>query len=142
MRLWTLHPKYLDSVGLVALWREALLARAVLRGNTVGYRHHPQLTRFLAHPQPIGCLNRYLAEVYAEARRRGYDFDRSKLGRVRSGPPIRESAGQLAFEWAHLLAKLRARQPQHYRELLGLHRPAAHPLFRIVPGPVQAWERR
>ncbi len=35
MRLWTLHPKYLDPRGLVALWREALFAQAVLRGWTV-----------------------------------------------------------------------------------------------------------
>jgi Pyrimidine dimer DNA glycosylase len=141
MRLWTLHPKYLDSVGLVALWREALLARAVLRGETVGYRHHPQLTRFRAQPHPVASVNRYLAGVYAEARCRGYDFDRRKLGRTASAPPIRESAGQLAVEWTHLLAKLRVRQPPHYRELLALRRPAAHPLFYIVPGPVRSWER-
>jgi hypothetical protein len=36
MRLWTLHPKYLDARGLVALWREALLAQKVLRGATRG----------------------------------------------------------------------------------------------------------
>ncbi len=43
MRLWTLHPKHLDARGLVALWREALLAQKVLRGATRGYKHHPQL---------------------------------------------------------------------------------------------------
>jgi len=31
MRLWTIHPKYLDRQGLLALWREALLAQKVLR---------------------------------------------------------------------------------------------------------------
>jgi hypothetical protein len=31
MRIWSLHPKYLDSKGLVALWRESLLAKNVLR---------------------------------------------------------------------------------------------------------------
>jgi hypothetical protein len=86
-------------------------------------------------------VNRYLAGVYTEAQRRGYAFDRRKLGRAASAPPIRESAGQLALEWVHLLAKLRVRQPQRYRELLELRRPAAHPLFRIVPGPVPSWER-
>ena len=39
MRLWSLRPKYLDSQGLVALWREGLLAQAVLRGKTRGYRN-------------------------------------------------------------------------------------------------------
>ena len=46
MRLWSVHPKYLDSKGLVALWREALLAKQVLEGGTKGYRNHPQLDRF------------------------------------------------------------------------------------------------
>ena len=27
MRIWTLHPEYLDGRGLTALWRETLLAR-------------------------------------------------------------------------------------------------------------------
>ena len=81
MRLWTLHPKYLDSAGLVALWREALLARAVLRGSTAGYRHHPQLERFRAQPRPVASLNRYLDAVYDESRRRGFTFDPGKLGR-------------------------------------------------------------
>ncbi|MFZ2406304.1 MAG: pyrimidine dimer DNA glycosylase/endonuclease V [Methylobacter sp.] len=33
-------------MGLLALWREALLAQKVLRGESRGYRHHPQLARF------------------------------------------------------------------------------------------------
>ena len=141
MRLWTLHPKYLDPVGLVALWREALLARAVLRGDTKGYRHHPQLARFQAQPQPVGLLNRYLDAVYSEALRRGYVFDRRKLGRAGQKRRIPESTGQLAFEWAHLLRKLQGRRADRYRELATLHRPMAHPIFRIIPGPVRTWER-
>ena len=38
MRLWSIHPKYLGTKGLVALWREALLAQKVLQGNTKGYK--------------------------------------------------------------------------------------------------------
>lgn len=79
MRLWSLHPKYLDPKGLVALWREALLARAVLRGETRGYRHHPQLQRFQAHATPRMAINAYLMAVHAEATARGYNFDRSAL---------------------------------------------------------------
>lgn len=141
MRLWTVHPKYLDRVGLVALWREALLARAVLRGETRGYRHHPQLIRFRSHRQPVDVLNRYLSEVYAEALRRGYRFDSGKL--ARSGTELRlpESSGQLAFEWTHLLSKLQVRHPLRFTELSSVRRPEAHPLFRIVPGPVGTWER-
>ncbi|WP_245747334.1 pyrimidine dimer DNA glycosylase/endonuclease V [Frateuria terrea] len=49
MHLWTPHPKHLDRQGLLALWREGLLARAVLRGQTRGYRQHPPLERFRGH---------------------------------------------------------------------------------------------
>ena len=141
MRLWTVHPKYLDPVGLVALWREALLARAVLRGGTRGYRHHPQLTRFREQARPVELLNCYLAAVYAEACHRGYTFDRRKLGRAGKDLRISETTGQLAAEWVHLLGKLRQRAPERYHGLVGIRHPAAHPLFRIVRGRVRAWER-
>lgn len=58
MRLWTIHPKYLDTRGLTALWREALLARKVLKGLTIGYRHHPQLERFRQQARPVACWER------------------------------------------------------------------------------------
>jgi Pyrimidine dimer DNA glycosylase len=142
MRLWTVHPKYLDARGLVALWREALLARAVLRGKTRGYRHHPQLTRFREQARPVESLNRYLAVVYAEAHSRGYAFDRRKLGRAGADLRIVETRGQLAAEWVHLMCKLQQRAPERYEQLVTIGHPAAHPLFRLVPGRVRAWERR
>ena len=141
MRLWTLHPRYLDAQGLVALWREALLARAVLRGETKGYRHHPQLQRFRSCISPRAAINRYLEIVYLEACSRGYAFDRSKLGRIGLPQRIPATGGQLQYEWRWLLAKLRRRSPRDYRRRRGIVRPAAHPLFRVVPGPVADWER-
>ncbi len=141
MRLWTLHPRYLDARGLVALWREALLARAVLRGATRGYRFHPQLDRFRIHATPVSAINAYLDAVHREASDRGYAFDRSKIGPVRRAEPIAATSGQLEREWRHLLAKLRARAPDRHARWRDLPRPAAHPLFRVVPGPVAHWER-
>ena len=114
MRLWTIHPRYLDPQGLVALWREALLARAVLRGETRGYRHHPQLTRFRAHPSPRAAINAYLAAVHAEATARGYSFDRRKVRPARRVVPIPATSGQIAYEWKHLLRKLAVRNRAHY----------------------------
>jgi hypothetical protein len=142
MRLWTVHPRYLDPQGLVALWREALLARAVLRGKTRGYRHHPQLLRFLAHPRPRSAINAYLAAVLHEAEARGYAFDRRKVGPVRSSASIRGTKGQLGYEWRHLLRKLKRRNPACYRQWRGIASPEPHPLFRIVAGTVEHWERR
>lgn len=141
MRLWTLHPRYLDPQGLVALWREALLAREVLRGRTRGYRHHPQLERFRTHRAARSAINAYLAAIHSEAQARGYAFDRSKVGPVRELRPIVATTGQLEYEWRHLARKLRARNPRVYRSQRNVRRIEAHPLFRVVAGPVQSWER-
>jgi hypothetical protein len=140
MRLWTLHPKHLDRQGLLALWREGLLARAVLRGQTRGYRHHPQLERFRAHAAPEAAIDAYLAVVQQEAAARGYAFDRSKLGPLMPTAGIVATAGQLEFEWQHLLAKLALRNPA-LLERWRSERPACHPLFLLEPGPLAPWER-
>ena len=139
MRLWTLHPRYFDSKGLVALWREGLLAQAVLRGQTKGYRNHPQLQRFRDTPKPEAFIARYLKTVYGEACRRGYSFDPSRLVDARVRGTIAVTRGQLAFERDHLQKKLQARDPGW----LAQHPvgEAVHPLFRIVPGGVEDWER-
>jgi len=141
MRLWSLHPRYLDPQGLVALWREALLARAVLRGETRGYRHHPQLERFRAHAQPRLAINAFLAAVHDEATSRGYEFDRRKIGVVRTVERITVTRGQLDFEWEHLMRKLKERNPALYAKWPDAKRIACHPLFRWVPGAIASWER-
>ena len=142
MRLWTIHPRYLDTKGLTALWCEALLARAVLRGRTRGYRHHPQLARFRAHPLPRCAINAYLAAIHAEAASRGYTFDVRKIGPVRSIHFIATTSAQVSHEWRHLLRKLAARNPLLHRRLRRLRAPLCHPLFRRVRGPVEPWERQ
>lgn len=141
MRLWTVHPQYLDAKGLVALWREALLAQKVLQGGTRGYRHHPQLRRFLATPRPAPALARYLIAIHAESVRRGYHFDATKIGRKRFRGSISETRGQLACEWAHLQRKLARRDPARFRSNRSVVMPEPHPLFRIVPGGVREWEK-
>jgi hypothetical protein len=141
MRLWSLHPKYLDSQGLVALWREALLARAVLRGETRGYRHHPQLVRFAAHASPRSAINAYLRVVYEEALERGYAFDRKKIGPRRPVARIAVPRGQVVYEWQHLLGKLSTRSSEVHSRWCDVAEPANHPLFRVRPGPIAEWER-
>jgi hypothetical protein len=142
VRLWTLHPRYLDARGLVALWREGLLARAVLRGATKGYTRHPQLARFRAHDAPVAAIDAYLDAVCTEADARGYRFDRGKLGTVTPGLRLLASEGQLAHEWTHLLAKLQVRDPERHAAWCHVRRPEPHPLFDVRPGPIAPWERR
>jgi hypothetical protein len=141
MRLWSLHPRYLDPQGLVALWREALLARAVLQGKTVGYRFHPQVERFRAHPSPRAAISTYLRAVLAEATARGYEFDATKVGPARCDVVIAVSRGQVEHEWQHLLAKLSRRSPEYYRKWRRIRRPQIHPLMRRCAGEIEPWER-
>jgi hypothetical protein len=141
MRLWSLHPSLLDAMGLVALWREALLAQKVLQGKTKGYRHHPQLQRFRQCGEPLAAVASYLWAVHDEATARGYAFDPSKIAGDRRPLSLTVSRGQLAFEWAHLKEKVRQRDPEHYQGVCQRRKPVAHPLFVVVAGDIEPWER-
>ncbi len=141
MRLWSLHPQYLDARGLVACWREALLAKAVLSGHTEGYKRHPQLERFRARPAPVQAINTYLRGLYEEACRRGYAFEGRKVGRRRTASGIPVTSGQLLYELSHLKRKLRQRDRRAYRLLRQVKVPLPHPLFRMIDGAVEPWER-
>ncbi|WP_040283708.1 pyrimidine dimer DNA glycosylase/endonuclease V [Tessaracoccus massiliensis] len=139
MRLWSLHPRLLDRAALVAGWREGLLAQAVLAGRTRGYRSHPQLERFKATEDPSGAIVTYLWELHAEATRRGYRFDPTRLDGEPNGQlRLAVASGQLEFELAHLRAKVRQRAPE-WESRLGS--PEPHPMFDVAVGPVAAWER-
>ncbi len=142
MRLWSLHPKYLDPQGLVALWREALLAQAVLRGETRGYRNHPQLDRFKNHSAPLVAISLYLKAIHTESEGRGYSFDKSKVKPARKAVILIVTSGQMAYEWAHLMAKLKVRNPDLYWKWQDIEVPEAHPLFEVRAGEIESWERQ
>jgi hypothetical protein len=149
VRIWSLHPRYLDRQGLTACWRETLLAQAVLDGRTKGYLNHSQLVRFRRQPDPLLAVGVYLDAVAEQATERGYRFDRTKVvRRPEPGvamPRIAVTDGQLRYEWGHLMAKLALRSPDQHRALLQAHPTpddvTPHPLFARVPGDVEPWER-
>lgn len=130
----------MDSRGLVALWREALLAQAVLGGYTRGYTHHPQLRRFLDTPSPLAAIATYLHAVQSEATIRGYRFNATKIVSEQNTVHIAASRGQIDYEWKHLTAKLRVRDPSWLEQFGILPEPESHPLFQLVPGPIAVWE--
>jgi hypothetical protein len=141
MRIWSIHPEYLDAKGLVALWREALLAQAVLAGNTRGYRQHPQLLRFQQKRDPVAAIATYLWGVYRESQRRGYRFDSSRILRRAGRHRLRLTHGQMEFELGHLKAKLKLRDPESYQQISTLTQVGLHPMFDLVDGDVEDWER-
>jgi hypothetical protein len=141
VRIWSLHPQYLDRQGLLACWRETLLAQKVLQGETQGYQHHPQLIRFRACQDPLGALAAYLEGLVNEAERRGYNFNRAKIAAKRTTDTIPVTLGQVLFEWDHLKAKLARRDPIRLAWVSAIAKPETHPLFECVDGNVEPWER-
>ena len=140
MRIWSVHPKYLDAKGIVALWRETLLAKNVLEGNTKGYKNHPQLNRFKAEENPLEAINQYLAEVWDEATRRGYNFDRNKIDFDFQKIKIDVTTGQLQYEFNHLLKKLEQRDPERYKQFEKLKMVDCAEIFDVKEGEIEKWE--
>jgi hypothetical protein len=141
VRIWSLHPKYLDRQGLLACWRETLLAQKVLQGQTKGYRNHPQLIRFRLCPDPLAAIATYLVSLAEEAGARGYKFDRSKIPSARVTYTIPVRRGQILYEWVHLQGKLARRDPLRLERFSGIEIPETHPLFEIIAGDLEPWEK-
>jgi hypothetical protein len=141
MRLWSLHPKYLDRMGLLACWRESLLAQKVLEGETNGYQHHPQLARFQACSDPLAAIGTYLQALADAADQLGYTFNREKIIISGMEDKIPVTRGQVLYEWEHLKAKLARRDPLRLELFSGIGVPEAHPILEVVDGPVEPWER-
>ena len=140
MRIWSLHPKYLDTKGIVALWRETLLAKNVLEGNTKGYTNHPQLNRFKATENPVGAINQYLAEIWEEATRRGYNFNQTKIDYTFNPIQMNVTSGQLDYEFQHLLKKLEVRDKERFEKLKNLNSYDTAEIFKEIEGEIEKWE--
>ncbi|PID83499.1 hypothetical protein CSB11_00815 [Candidatus Campbellbacteria bacterium] len=140
MRIWSLHPKYLDSKGLVALWRETLLAKNVLEGKTKGYKNHPQLDRFKEHSKPKEAINYYLSVVYQNSLDRGYNFNKDKFQKIKKLKKIKVTDKQVQYEFQHLLNKLKTRDKKKYQEIKNIKNIEVHSMFEVVKGEIETWE--
>jgi len=144
MRIWSIHPSYLDWKGLGALWRETLLAQVVLLGKTKGWRNHPQLDRFKYHPTPVKAVGFFLLKVHEEATRRNYNYNFSKILEPTEKIELANiTDGQLRYELDILMERLQKRTPKKHQENLQIEEdiPRPHPLFRVVEGPPEPWEK-
>src|SRR5699024_5646178 len=111
MRLWSIHPDLLDRAALVAGWRAGLLAQKGLRGLTPGCRNHPQLDGFRTLEDPVTGTATCLAALAGAADARGYRFDRTRITVPAGAERLTLTEDQLDLEWAHLRAKVYARDP-------------------------------
>lgn len=143
MRLWSIRFDWLDPIGLVALWRESLLAKSVIEGNTIGYRNHPQLLRFKSYLSPFNAINTYLLYVKEEADRRGFLFDESKIlqSSVDKGIKIAVSQGQLDYELQLLKKKITLRSKNKLEVVFNNESGQPNSLFISYKGPIEPWEK-
>lgn len=143
MRLWSIHPRYLDRIGLIALWREGLLAQKVLAGQTRGYRNHPQLFRFKNHEDPILSIGTYLYHVYLEGKMRNYQFNPDKILKydcsLKRIIPVRR--GQITYEFKLLMRKLEKRDKNKLCEIMKVEKIDLNPVFYEVDGGIEEWEK-
>lgn len=141
MRLWSVHPRYLDSPGLVGLWREALLAQGIVSGRTTAYRNHPQARRVLEQPDPWGAIHDYLIGVWEEGHRRGYRFDRARVLDHAGVHCMDVPRGQIEYEAVLLRMKLESRNPALLHDLPPPGDVRPHPSIKVVDGGIAWWER-
>ena len=50
------------------------------------------------------------------------------------------TTGQIKYETAHLLDKLKTRDKARFKELTKLNKFQPHPMFKTVTGKVERWE--
>ncbi|MBP8016484.1 hypothetical protein KAZ01_00605 [Candidatus Gracilibacteria bacterium] len=143
MRLWSLHPKYLDTKGLIATWREGLLAKKVLENKTKGYKNHPQLIRFKNYKNPILAINSYLYFIFLESKKRGYSFDKIKIIHMKLNKIINVTDNQIKFELNHLLNKLEKRDIKKFNEInkITINKIDINPIFNLTKGEIESWEK-
>lgn len=142
MRIWSIHPKYLDNIGLIACWRETLLTKHVLLGLTKGYKNHSQLLRFKNSSSPIDYINFYLNELYIESQNRNYNFNKNKIGKFKNNlEKINITNKQIEYEFNHLILKLKIRSKEKYEEIKNIKNIEANNLFNIINGEIESWEK-
>jgi Pyrimidine dimer DNA glycosylase len=143
MRLWTIDPIYLDTKGLVAAWREGLLAKKVLEGKTSGYKNHPQLVRFFERDDPIVMITKYLNEIYKEAKKRRFKFNYSKISNVivNTNEMISTSNKQIEYEFELLKSKLEKRDLKKLNEIKDEVIIKINRTFKRRIGTIENWER-
>ena len=115
------------------------MAKAVLRGETRGYRSHPQLERFKNHTTPLSAISLYLQAIYAEAVARGYAFDKGKIQVAAEPATLVVTSGQLDYEWRHLMNKLKARNFVLYQKWQETITPEPHPMFEVRVGEIASF---
>lgn len=145
MRLWSFHPKYLNRQYLGAVWHEGITkAQTGLQGGR--YKNHSQLQRFRVAKDPLALLALYLSSIWQESVNRGFSYNwhlvKRDIPSILYFTKIPVTTGQLDYEWRHYLKKIRKNDFEwYYNKLNEVWLPDPHPVFYVVKGDIEDWER-
>jgi hypothetical protein len=89
----------------------------------------------------VAAINYYLEIVAEEGTRRGYHLNIAKISCGLHPPQITVTDAQLQFERMHLQKKLQQRDSSRIALLMQTEIAELHPLFVMIPGPVEPWEK-
>jgi hypothetical protein len=141
MRIWSIHPKYLDSKELLNLWNETIQAKNEFLTKFSGHFSNKQLERFLDLKNPLEAINSYMSSIYREAVKRDFSVDDSFMDwDFDDSIQIPVTAGQISHEISKLKSRLRERDEKKLQKLNGRTFLELHPIFYSVPGTIEEWE--
>lgn len=156
MRLWSFHPSYLDNIGLARLYNEGIGGIRAIRGEQKMHLNHPQLTRFKVccdnHTYII--LSAYLRVVHNELELRGMVNDGKfkhdlllnyLFQNTKDLFNITVNSSQINGEIVHFINKTKTQKGRYIndnlKQAIAAKNILPHPLFTVVPGPVESWEK-
>lgn len=133
MRVWTIHPKYLNRKELSACWHDGLRALKVLSEPEKYQRFYEGLSVFRVQSEPVYALAKYLQAIGKEGVKRGLQMDLSLLPEVpkdfRLKIPVSEE--RIASERKLLTKRLAGLGRWHLRKFQSMLPGRTNPLFFV-----------
>lgn len=154
MRLWTIHPKYLDGKRLTSQWKEGIQMMHIWKeigenpepAKRLGYVSHPQVRRLsnllVADSGLISLLlHQHLTAVHEESVQRSYSFNKKLIDDLapdcKNAPKVYVTMGQVAYEFA-----LMATKNNEWSQKVAIDPyMLCNPIFQVVSGSIESWEK-
>lgn len=132
MRLWSIHPKYLDKHALIALWREGLLAQKALSGKGLVDEANVQLVRFKKSANPVRAIGSYLSFVASEGAKQGCKLNHERILQPNfEAKFMTTDVAQMELEVEQLKARMKTRNKDKFKLLTDVHKFEANPVFTL-----------
>lgn len=141
MRIWSIHPSYLDSAGINGCWRESLLAQKILNGHNFSYKNHSQMKRFYSDRESLLAIGTYLYYIYLESVKRNYNYDFNKILYFNNNYKMQVTENQLLYEFNLLQWKLKKRNYKKYLENKNIKEIFPNNIFDVKEGQIESWEK-